>query len=94
VMSRSAFVDTKDGVTIVFQAPMGLHGHNRWRVVVEEVEETTAQQESGAELVLIEEAHLRGPIFLMPFTVMTEQSAHGEQRKRYLETVKERMKVQ
>jgi hypothetical protein len=85
VTSQSAFVDTEDGVIIVFQAPLGLHGHNRWRIV---------NDDQSGRLMVIEEANLQGPLLLMAFTVTTEQKAHGEQRRRYVEKAKELMETE
>ncbi|TVY46780.1 hypothetical protein LOCC1_G002120 [Lachnellula occidentalis] len=69
VVTTSAFVDTDDGLIIVFQAPLGLHGVNRFRVVSEG---------EGGGLVLSEEARLVGFRLMMPFVVKTELESHGE----------------
>ncbi|TVY34710.1 hypothetical protein LSUB1_G007081, partial [Lachnellula subtilissima] len=60
VVTTSAFVDTEDGLLIVFQAPLGLHGVNRFRVVRE-------GEGEGGGLVLSEEARLIGFRLMMPF---------------------------
>lgn len=64
----------ENGVVIVFQAPMGLHGNNVWRVEGEE---------GGLELV--EEAELTGLGVLMWFVMRTERKTHGEQARRVVE---------
>jgi hypothetical protein len=69
VTTISAFVDTEDGLIIVFQAPMGLHGKNEWKIV-------TADEGEG--FVLLEEAKLTGYAPLMPFIAMTETQSHTE----------------
>jgi hypothetical protein len=62
-------VKTDDGIITVFQAPMGLHGENRWRVV---------EADGGQGLELLEEGRLTGPVVLMPFIMMTEKKSHAE----------------
>jgi hypothetical protein len=69
VTTTSAFIDTEDGLIIVFQAPMGLHGRNQWRIV---------PSEDGKRFALLEEAKLTGFAPLMPFIVMTEKKSHTE----------------
>ncbi len=69
IVSQSAFVDTEDGMYVIFQAPMGSSGWSRWSVVKNE--------EEGKEgLVLREEATLSGYRFLMPFAVGQHKEAH------------------
>jgi hypothetical protein len=60
-------VKIDNGILTVFQAPMGLHGQNRWRIV---------EADDGQGLVLLEEATLIGPMVLMPFIMMTEKKSH------------------
>lgn len=67
VVTTSALVDTEDGLVVVFQAPLGLHGVNRFSIVSE-----------GEGLVLREEARLIGFRLMMPFVVRTELESHGE----------------
>jgi hypothetical protein len=69
VTTRSGYVKTDDGIITVFQAPMGLYGQNRWRVV---------EAGEGQGLELLEEATLTGPMVLMPFIMMTEKKSHAE----------------
>lgn len=77
VTTTSAFIDTEDGVTIVFQAPIGLYGVNVWKVVKTSAHGPTAGEwEDG--LVLKEENELTGPRILMPFVLSTKQSSHEE----------------
>jgi hypothetical protein len=82
VTTTSAFIDTDDGLIIVFQAPMGLHGRNQWRVV-------PAGDEKG--LVLREEARLTGVALLMPFVLTTEKKSHTELGARFSRKLEERM---
>jgi hypothetical protein len=74
ITTTSAFIDTDDGLIIVFQAPLGLHGRNQWRVV---------PTEDKQGLVLREEARLTGVALLMPFVLMTERKSHTEQGARF-----------
>jgi len=74
VTTTSAFIDTDDGLIIVFQAPMGLYGKNQWRIV---------PAEDGNGLVLREEARLTGLALLMPFILMTERKSHTELGARF-----------
>jgi hypothetical protein len=71
VTTTSAFIDTGDGITVVFQAPMGLYGVNVWKVV-----KTSNGGKEG--LVLREENELTGPRILMPFVLSTKKSSHEE----------------
>jgi hypothetical protein len=75
VTSTSAFIDTGDGVTIVFQAPMGVCGFNLWKVI-----KVTDSAGGGGkeELILREEAEVTGPTLMMPFVMATEKSSHRE----------------
>lgn len=69
VTTTSAFVDTEDGLIIVFQAPMGLHGKNQWKII---------PAEEGEGFVLVENATLTGFAPLMPFIIGTEKQSHAE----------------
>jgi len=73
VTTTSAFVDTEEGVTVVFQAPLGLYGVNVWKVVKSENE-----MEGKEGMVLKEENELTGPRILMPFVLSTKKSSHEE----------------
>jgi hypothetical protein len=73
-------VKTDDGIITIFQAPMGLHGRNSWRIV---------ESEDGRGLVLLEEATLTGPMVLMPFIMMTEKKSHAELGARFARELKE-----
>ncbi|KAF8863866.1 hypothetical protein BDZ45DRAFT_797760 [Acephala macrosclerotiorum] len=72
VVSRSAAIDTEDGVIVFFEAPMGLYGKNQYRVVKKDGE--------GGGLVLREEAKLTGYSILMGFVLGQEGKSHGEHR--------------
>ena len=82
ITTTSAFIDTDDGLIIVFRAPLGLHGINQWRVV-------PAEDRQG--LVLREEARLTGLALLMPFILMTERKSHAEQGVRFSRKLEDRM---
>lgn len=71
VISQTAFVDTEDGMYVIFQAPLGLTGWSRWRVAKGEVE-------GKGVLLLREEATLTGYRFLMPFIVRLQKKEHKE----------------
>jgi hypothetical protein len=77
ITTTSALIDTEDGLTVVFQAPMGLYGVNIWKVL-----KTSAHGPEAGEwkdgLVLREENELTGPRILMPFVLSTKQSSHEE----------------
>ncbi|TVY14037.1 hypothetical protein LARI1_G007664 [Lachnellula arida] len=75
VVTTTAFVDAEDGLVVVFQAPLGLCGVNRFSIVRE-----GEGGENGGEgaLVLREEARLSGCRLMMPFVVRTELESHGE----------------
>ncbi|CZR58080.1 uncharacterized protein PAC_07970 [Phialocephala subalpina] len=81
VISRSATIDTEDGVIVFFQAPMGMYGKNQFRVV---------KDGQGKGLVLREEAKLTGYSVLMPFVLGTEEKNHGEQRRKVGRELKRR----
>lgn len=72
ITSRTADINADDGVIIVFEAPMGLYGRNRYRVV---------DAEDGKGLVLREEAKLTGLSILMPFVLSTEKESHAKHRQ-------------
>lgn len=71
IVTHSAFVDTEEGMIIVFQAPMSLNGWSRWSVV-------ETENEGKVGLLLREQATLTGLRFLMPFVVGTEKKSHKE----------------
>ncbi|KAK0105339.1 hypothetical protein ONS96_004734 [Cadophora gregata f. sp. sojae] len=70
-ITHSAFVNTEDGMIVVFQAPMSLNGWSRWSVV-------KTENEGDAGLLLREQATLTGLRFLMPFVVGTEKKSHKD----------------
>jgi hypothetical protein len=74
VTTRSAYLKIDDGMITVFQAPMGLHGQNSWRII---------EADDGQGLVLLEEATLTGPVLLMPFIMVTEKKSHAELGARF-----------
>jgi hypothetical protein len=69
VTTISAFVDTEDGLIIVFEAPMGLYGKDQWRII---------PSEDAGGFTLVEESELTGLALMMPFIVMTKKSSHTE----------------
>jgi hypothetical protein len=77
VVTKSAFFNLEDGLAIVFQAPMGLHGKNVWRVMEAETESEAGTGKRG--LVLVEEATLIGLTPLMPFIMLSDGKSHAEQ---------------
>jgi hypothetical protein len=84
VTITSAFVDTDDGIIIVFQAPMGLHGRNQWRVVPDV---------DGVRVIVREEARLTGFALLMPFILMTEKRTHTEILAKFSRKLEERLET-
>ncbi|KAL2062334.1 hypothetical protein VTL71DRAFT_6600 [Oculimacula yallundae] len=82
IVTHSAFVDTDDGMYVVFQAPMSLNGWSKWSVVEAEGEGEGA---GGARkgLRIREESNLTGLRFLMPFVVGTEKESHKEFQRNF-----------
>ena len=76
-------MNTDDGIIAVFQAPMGIHGRNQYRVV---------DAFDGTGLVLREEAILTGPRLLMPFTMGQEREQHTKHRVSVAEELARRAK--
>jgi hypothetical protein len=83
IVSQSAAMDTEDGVLVAFQAPMGIHGRNHYRIV---------DALDGSGLVLREEAVLTGPRLLMPFTMGQEKEQHAKHRVSVAEELGRRAK--
>jgi len=64
VTTTSAFIDTHDGVIIVFQAPRGFHGIYQWRVF---------SREDALGWSVREEATLTGCALSMPYILREEK---------------------
>jgi hypothetical protein len=64
VTTTSAFIDTHDGVIIVFQAPRGFHGIYQWRVF---------SREDALGWAVREEATLTGCALSMPYILREEK---------------------
>ena len=70
VVTTSAFIDTDDGLIVVFQAPMGLYGKDQWSIVDE--------GDGEGSLVMAEESQMTGFAPLMPFVASTKKQSHTE----------------
>ncbi|KUJ06838.1 uncharacterized protein LY89DRAFT_790220 [Mollisia scopiformis] len=71
ITSKSAYMDADDGVIATFQAPMGVSGRLRYRVVA---------TDDGKGLILREEAKITGVSVMMPFILGTEKENHAKHR--------------
>jgi hypothetical protein len=69
VTTTSAFIDTDDGIIIVFQAPRGFHGRYQWRVF---------SREDALGWAVQEEATLTGFALLMPYILRGEENTRTE----------------
>lgn len=81
ITSTSAYMDTENGVLVAFQAPMGLHGRNQYRIV---------ENENGDGLLLREEAALTGVSIMMPFVMGQERESHTKHRMNIAEELGKR----
>lgn len=80
ITTTAALVDTDDGLVMVFQSPMGIHGVDRF---------TIESTDDGEGLQLVEESTIMGSVLLIPFTIATQKSAHAEAGRKFAEKLAE-----
>jgi hypothetical protein len=69
IVTRVALINTEDGLVLLYQAPMGQHGTDQWRII---------PADDGDGLVLVEKSIMSGFALLMPFAAGTKKQSHTE----------------
>ncbi|TVY82923.1 hypothetical protein LSUE1_G002267 [Lachnellula suecica] len=80
VITLSAWIDTEDGMILVFQSQMGLSGRDQWRVV---------KAAEGDGLVLREESSMTGFALMMSFVAGAKKESHNEVGRSFVKKLEE-----
>jgi hypothetical protein len=78
-VTTGAFIDTEDGLILVFEAAMGIHGRNTYQIL-----------EKGEGLVLREEARMTGFSLMMGFVMGTKKKSHDELAEAFIKKLEDR----